>query len=43
VAAAPTEVTFERDLRSYDARAFNTATLSLYAKDWRSPMSQTAR
>jgi hypothetical protein len=36
-------VTFERDLRNYDARAFNTATLPLYAKDWRSAMNQTSK
>jgi hypothetical protein len=36
-------VTFERDLRNYDARAFNTATLPLYAKDWRSAMNQTTK
>ena len=39
----PPTVTFERDLRTYDARAFNTATLPLYAKDWRSAMSQTPK
>jgi hypothetical protein len=39
----PPTVTFERDLRSSDARAFNTATLPLYAKDWRSAMNQTAK
>jgi hypothetical protein len=33
-------VSFERDLKSYDARAFNTATLALYAKDWRSAVNQ---
>ena len=27
-------VTFERTLRSYDARAFNIGTLPMYAKDW---------
>ncbi|MFM9846530.1 MAG: hypothetical protein ACKVP3_05160 [Hyphomicrobiaceae bacterium] len=27
-------VTFERTLRVYDARAFNTGTLPMYAKDW---------
>lgn len=39
----PPTVIFERDLRSYDFSAFNTATLPSYAKDWRSAMSQTAR
>jgi hypothetical protein len=39
----PPTVTFERDLKNYDARAFNTATLPLYAKDWRSAMNQTAK
>jgi hypothetical protein len=29
-------VTFERELRYYDARAFQNGTLPLYAKDWRS-------
>lgn len=29
-------VSFERELRHYDARAFNNSTLPLYAKDWRS-------
>lgn len=29
-------VTFERELRSYDARAFNQGTLAMYARDWRS-------
>jgi hypothetical protein len=39
----PPTVAFERDLRNYDARAFNTATLPLYAKDWRSTMNQTSK
>jgi hypothetical protein len=39
----PPTATFERNLRNYDARAFNTATLPLYAKDWRSAMNQTAK
>ena len=39
----PPRVTFERDLRSYDARAFNTATLMLHAEDWRSAMNDTAK
>lgn len=29
-------VTFDRDLRFYDARSFENGTLPLYAKDWRS-------
>ena len=36
LARGPAEVTFERELRFYDARTFNTTTLPLYAKDWRS-------
>jgi hypothetical protein len=36
LAKGPVSVSFERELRHYDARAFNTATLPLYAKDWRS-------
>lgn len=36
LAKGETEVTFERELRFYDARSFNTTTLPLYAKDWRS-------
>ena len=32
----PPSVTFERELRYYDARAFQNGTLPLYAKDWRS-------
>jgi hypothetical protein len=36
LAKGPSIVTFERELRAYDARAFNTATLPMYAKDWRS-------
>lgn len=38
----PPTLAFERDLKHYDARAFNTATLPLYAKDWRSAMNQTS-
>lgn len=33
-------MTFERELRTYDARAFNTATLPMYAKDWRSTQGE---
>jgi len=36
LAKGPVEVSFERELRTYDARAFNTGTLPMYAKDWRS-------
>ena len=32
----PTQLSFERELRSYDARAFNTGTLPMFAKDWTS-------
>lgn len=35
----PSTLTFERELRFYDARAFTNGTLPLYAKDWRSTMS----
>jgi hypothetical protein len=35
----PSMLTFERELRFYDARAFNNGTLPMYAKDWRSTMS----
>jgi hypothetical protein len=34
-----TELMFERELRSYDARAFNTSTLPMFAKDWTSAKS----
>jgi hypothetical protein len=36
LATGPVSVSFERELRLYDARAFNNGTLPLYAKDWRS-------
>jgi hypothetical protein len=36
LAKGPVSVSFERELRFYDARAFNNGTLPLYAKDWRS-------
>jgi hypothetical protein len=32
----PVSVTFERELRFYDARAFNNGTIAMYARDWRS-------
>jgi hypothetical protein len=40
---APTSIKFERELRHYDARAFNQGTLPLYAKDWRSTVSGQVR
>ncbi len=36
LASGPVSVSFERELRFYDARAFNNGTLPLYANDWRS-------
>jgi hypothetical protein len=36
----PHALTFERELRYYDARAFNSGTLLLYATDWRSTISE---
>jgi hypothetical protein len=30
----PNVLTFERELRSYDARVFNAGTLPMYASDW---------
>ena len=39
----PTEVTFERELRAYDARAFNNGTLLMFAKDWTSARSQPGK
>ena len=33
-------VSFERDLKFYDARAFENGTLPLYSKDWRSSSNQ---
>jgi hypothetical protein len=39
----PTVLSFERELRSYDAKAFNNPTLSMYAKDWRSTRSEVTR
>ena len=33
------ELAFERELKFYDARAFQNGTLPLYAKDWRSSVS----
>jgi hypothetical protein len=34
----PTSVSFERDLRFYDARVFANGTLPLYAASWRTPL-----
>lgn len=36
-------LTFERELLTYDARAFNTGTLSMFAKDWRSATSDPSK
>lgn len=36
-------LTFERELRSYDARAFNTGTLPMFAKDWTSAKSGASK
>ena len=38
-ARKPVRVAFERELRAYDARAFQNGTLALFAKDWRSSSS----
>ena len=35
----PASVAFERELRGYDARAFQSGTLAMFAKDWRSTAS----
>ena len=37
--AGPASVSFERELKFYDARAFNDGTLPMYAKDWRTSSS----
>jgi hypothetical protein len=34
---APATISFERELRNYDARAFTNGTLWLYPKDWHTP------
>jgi hypothetical protein len=39
----PTTLNFERELLTYDARAFNNGTLGLYAKDWRSTSSDAGK
>jgi hypothetical protein len=39
----PNELTFERELVAYDARAFNAGTLSMFAKDWRSTTSEPGK
>lgn len=36
---AGAELSFERELKYYDARAFHNGTIPLYAKDWRSSVS----
>jgi hypothetical protein len=36
-------LSFERELRSYDARAFNSGTLPMFAKDWTSAKSGSAK
>jgi hypothetical protein len=40
LASRPVSVSFERELRFYDARAFNNGTLPLHAKDWRSTQGE---
>ena len=35
----PASIAFERELRFYDARAFQNGTLPMFAKDWRSSTS----
>lgn len=37
------QVTFERELRFYDARSFTNGTIPMYAKDWRSTQSGQAK
>ena len=39
----PTALSFERELRFYDARAFTNGTIAMFAKDWRSSTSDAAR
>lgn len=41
-AKAP-ELVFERELKFYDARAFQNGTIALYARDWRSASSAAPR
>ena len=38
---APATLSFERELRHYDARLFTNGTLSLYPKDWNAGVSQS--
>ena len=38
-----TDVAFERELKVYDARAFNAGTLPMYAKDWKSTSNARPR
>jgi hypothetical protein len=40
---SPVELTFERELLSYDARAFNTGTLPMFARDWTSARSEPGK
>jgi hypothetical protein len=39
----PNVLTFERELLTYDARAFNTGTLPMYARDWRSTTNEPGK
>jgi hypothetical protein len=39
----PNVLTFERELRFYDARAFNAGTLPMYARDWSSAKSEPGK
>jgi hypothetical protein len=39
----PATLNFERELLTYDARAFNNGTLALYAKDWRSTSTDAGK
>lgn len=41
--AAEPLLSFDRELKFYDARAFDNATLPLYAKDWHSSSNQTEK
>jgi hypothetical protein len=43
LAKGQVSVSFARELRAYDARAFNAATLPMYAKDWRSTQGGAAK
>lgn len=39
----PEELEFERELKFYDARAFQNGTIPLYAKDWRSSATRSGQ